>query len=128
MCGALIYENNGENMNQQDIEHFLHTQVKAWNAGEKEGFFAAYAQAAPNGLQIEYVGRPVSDGWPVLEGMWAQQSAKIEIEEVLMIINGNEAACHNRNKVRGTAMAIETIELYSFDAGRVVVRYFIQQP
>lgn len=115
-------------MNKQDIEHFLHAQVKAWNAGDKAGFFDAYAQAAPNGLQIEYVGRPVSDGWPVLEGMWAQQSAKIEIEEVLMIVNGNEAACHNRNKVRGAAMVIETIELYSFDAGRVVVRYFIQQP
>lgn len=115
-------------MNKQEIEHFLHTQVNAWNAGDKEGFFAAYAQAAPKGLQIEYVGRPMSDGWPVLESMWAQQSAKIEIEEVLMIINGDEAACHNRNKVRGTAMAIETIELYSFDAGRVVVRYFIQQP
>jgi hypothetical protein len=117
-----------KSMEKQDIEHFLHAQVKAWNAGDKDGFFAAYAQVAPNGLQIEYVGRPMSDGWPVLEGMWAQQSAKIEIEEVLMIINGNEAACHNRNKVRGTAMAIETIELYSFDAGRVVVRYFIQKP
>ncbi|MDB5930764.1 MAG: hypothetical protein JWR60_2471 [Polaromonas sp.] len=115
-------------MNKQDIEHFLHAQVKAWNAGDKEGFFAAYAQAAPQGLQIEHVGRPMADGWPVLEGMWAQQSARIEIEEVLMVINGKEAACHNRNKVRGTAMAIETIEFYSFDAGRVVVRYFIQQP
>lgn len=115
-------------MNKQDIEHFLHAQVKAWNAGDKDGFFAAYTQAAPNGLQIEYVGRPISDGWPMLEGMWTQQSAKIEIEEVVMIINGNEAACYNRNKVRGTAMAIETIELYSFDAGRLVVRYFIQQP
>jgi hypothetical protein len=115
-------------MEKQAIADFLHAQVKAWNAGDKDRFFTAYAQAAPEGLQVEYVGRPMTDGWPVLEGMWAQQSAKIEIEEVLMIINGNEAACHNRNKVRGTAMVIETIELYSFDAGRVVVRYFLQQP
>ena len=115
-------------MDKQAIEHFLHTQMQAWNAGDKEGFIAAYRQAAPNGLTIEYVGRPPSDGWPVLEGMWAQQSAKIEIEEVVAIVNGSEAACHNRNKVRGTALAIETIELYRFDAGRLSVRYFVKQP
>jgi len=53
----------------------------------------------------------------------------VEIEEVVAIVNGNEAACHNRNKVRGTSMAIETIELYRFDAdGGLLVRYFIKQP
>ena len=117
-----------QRMDTHAIEGFLHTQVAAWNAGDKAGFFNAYRQAAPEGLQIEYVGRPASDGWPVLEGMWAQQGAKIEIEEVAMIINGNEVACHNRNKVRGTALAIETIELYRFDAGHLWVRYFIRQP
>lgn len=116
-------------METSTIEHFLHAQVRAWNAGDKEGFFDAYRAAAPAGLQIEYVGRgPAGDGWPVLEGMWAQQSAKIEIEEVALIINGSEAACHNRNKVRGSALAIETIELYHFDNGRLTVRYFIRQP
>ena len=45
-----------------------------------------------------------------------------------LIINGNEVACHNRNKVRGSALAIETIELYHFDNGRLTVRYFIRQP
>lgn len=116
-------------MDAQHIETFLHAQVKAWNAGDKDGFFAAYRQAAPQGLQIEYVGRgPAVDGWPVLEGMWAQQSAKIAIEEVLMVINGQEAACHNRNLVRGTALAIETLELYRFDAGQLTVRYFIRLP
>ena len=64
----------------------------------------------------------------MLEGMWAQQSAKIEIEEVALIVNGNEAACHNRNKVRGSTLAIETIELYSFDNGKLTVRYFVRQP
>jgi hypothetical protein len=116
-------------METATIENFLHTQVQAWNRGDKEGFFAAYHAAAPEGLQIEYVGRaPAAEGWPVLEGMWAQQSAKIEIEEVALIINGNEAACHNRNKVRGSSLAIETIELYSFNGGKVTVRYFVRQP
>ena len=67
-------------------------------------------------------------GAVVLEGMWAQQSAKIEIEEVALIINGNEAACHNRNKVRGSSLAIETVELYRFDNGTLTVRYFVRQP
>lgn len=116
-------------MNVSTIEHFMHSQVQAWNQGDKEGFFAAYRAAAPEGLQIEYVGRgPAGNGWPVLEGMWAQQSAKIEIEEVALIINSNEAACHNRNKVRGSAVVIETIELYSFDNGQLTVRYFVCQP
>jgi len=116
-------------MDTSTIEHFLHAQVQAWNRGDKEGFFAAYRAAAPEGLQIEYVGRgPAGEGWPVLEGMWAQQSAKIEIEEVALIITGNEAACHNRNKVRGSSLAIETIELYRFDQGKLTVRYFVRQP
>lgn len=117
-------------MDAPRIEAFLHAQVKAWNAGDKQAFLDAYRAAAPQGLRIEYVGRgPASDGWPVLEGMWAQQSARIEIEEVALIINGSEAACHNRNKVRGTTMAIETIELYRFDdEGRLSVRYFIKSP
>jgi hypothetical protein len=116
-------------MDKSAIEDFLHTQVKAWNAGDKQAFFAAYRKAAPKGLQIEYVGRgPAVDGWPVLEGMWAQQSAKVEVEEAALIVNGNEAACHNRNKVRGTTVAIETVELYRFDDGQLTVRYFIRQP
>lgn len=110
------------------IEAFLHAQVRAWNAGDREAFLGAYRAAAPNRLLIEYVGRPAADGWAVLEGMWAQQSARIEIEEVVAIVNGGEAACHNRNKVRGTTTAIETIELYRFDAGRLHVRYFVRQP
>jgi ketosteroid isomerase-like protein len=117
-------------MDASTIRHFLHAQVQAWNAGDKQAFFDAYKSVSTGGLQIEYVGRgPASDGWPVLEGMWSQQSAKIEIEEVELIVNGNEAACHNRNKLRGTTMAIETMELYRFDdAGSLLVRYFIKQP
>lgn len=116
-------------MDAKTIEHFLHAQVACWNAGDKQGFFDAYRSVAPNGLTIEYVGRPAADGWPVLEGMWAQQNARIAIEEVACIINGQEAACHNRNMLKGSDVAIETIELYRFDAhGRLDVRYFIRQP
>ena len=102
--------------------------MRAWNAGDKDAFFAAYRKAAPQGLQIEYVGRPAEDGWPILEHMWTQQAARIEVVEVAAIVNGNEAACHNRNCVRGTSTAIDTIELYSFDEGRLSVRYFVRQP
>lgn len=114
----------------QDIERFLHAQINAWNAGDKDGFFDAYRAAAPQGLSIEYAGRDgPTDGWPVLEHMWAQQAARFEIEEVELIINGRDAACHNRNKVRGTPLAIDTIELYRFDgAGRLAVTYFIRLP
>jgi hypothetical protein len=115
-------------METSAIENFLHTQIQAWNAGDRDAFFAAYRQAAPRGLTIEYVGKAAGDGWPVLEGMWAQQSAKIEIEEVVAIVNGAEAACHNRNLVRGTTLAIETIETYRFDDGHLTVRYFVRQP
>jgi hypothetical protein len=113
-------------MNKIAIEQFLHAQAKAWNEGDKDAFFGAYRAAAPAGMQIEYVGRPAEDGWPILEGMWAQQSAKIQIEEIAAIVNGNEAACHNRNWVRGTQIWIESIEFYRFDSGRLQVRYFIE--
>lgn len=116
-------------MDKTTIEHFMHAQVQAWNAGDKDAFLAAYRAVAPKGLQIEYVGRgPAADGWPVLEGMWTAQAAKIAIEEVALIVNGNEAAGHNRNLVRGTTMAVETIELYRFEDGKLSVRYFVRQP
>lgn len=115
-------------MDTSALNTFVHAQVQAWNAGDKALFFALYRGAAPQGLTVEYVGRPATDGWAVLDGMWAAQNAKIEVEEVLAIVAGNEAACHNRNKVRGTAVAIETLELYRFDNGHLTVRYFIQPP
>jgi 3-phenylpropionate/cinnamic acid dioxygenase small subunit len=109
------------------IEQFLHAQAKAWNEADKDAFFGAFRAVAPGGLQIEYVGRPATDGWPVLEAMWALQNVKIQIEEVVAIVNGNEAACHNRNWVRGTDHRIETIELYRFDSGRLQLRFFVSQ-
>jgi hypothetical protein len=55
-----------------------------------------------------------------------QQRAKIRVEPVVKIVNGNEAACHVRNVIVGTGRAIETIELFRFEAGRLYVRYFIK--
>jgi hypothetical protein len=114
-------------LNKARIEQFLHAQAKAWNEADKEAFFGAYSSAAPNGIEIEYVGQPAGDGWAILEAMWGQQNAKIQIEEVVAIVNANEAACHNRNWVCGTQIWIESIELYRFDSGRLQVRYFIKK-
>jgi len=114
-------------LNKAAFELFLDAQIQAWNDGDQSGFFSAYRVVAPGGIQIEYVGRAAADGWPILEGMWAQQSAKIRIEKIAAIVNGNEAACYNRNCIRGTGDWIETIELYRFDSGQLHIRYFINQ-
>jgi len=114
--------------NTSIIEAFVHEQIACWNRGDKEGFFAAYRSVATEKLLIEYVGKPEADGWPILEGMWAQSQEKIEVEEVLIITAGDEVACHNRNNIRGTEQGIETIELYKLSAGCLTVRYFIKMP
>lgn len=114
-------------MNQQDIEHFLHTQVACWNSGDRNGFMAAYRLAGEGGLTIEYVGRDPVDGWPLLEAMWERQSSVIAIEEVATIINGSEAACHNRNRIKASGQCIDTIEVYRFlPGGKLEVRYFVR--
>jgi hypothetical protein len=109
------------------IEAFLHAQTEHWNAGDKPAFFDAYRRVAPAGLTIEYVGRPLQDGWAVLDHMWENQRANIRAEPVAKIVNGNEAACYVRNVIIGTERAIETVELFRFDAGRLFVRYFIKR-
>lgn len=110
---------------QNTIERFLHGQVECWNTGDKEGFFAHYRALAGEGLSIEYVGQPERDPWQVLEGMWAQQQPRIRIEVKLVVIKGNEAACHHRNAFVSGDGGIETIELYRFEQGLLSVRYFI---
>jgi len=55
------------------FEHFLHGQIECWNSSDKEGFFKHYRDISPNGLTIEYVGRPLTDAWVILEHMWAEQ-------------------------------------------------------
>ncbi|NHN38224.1 nuclear transport factor 2 family protein [Pseudomaricurvus alcaniphilus] len=113
----------------ETITAFIHQQVACWNAGDKDGFFQSYRAIATGNLTIEYVGKHSGDGWPILKGMWEQNQPKIDIEEVEMILNGNEVACHNRNKLKGSDLAIETIEIYRFeDNGDLHIRYFIRQP
>jgi hypothetical protein len=109
------------------IEAFLVAQTVHWNEGNKEAFFDVYRRAAPAGLTIEYIGRPSQDGWAVLENMWDQQRVNIRVEPVTKIVNGNEAACYVRNVIIGTERAIETIELFRFEEGKLFVRYFIKQ-
>ncbi|RQH04951.1 nuclear transport factor 2 family protein [Paraburkholderia dinghuensis] len=113
--------------NTGHIEAFLLAQTDHWNTGDKQAFLDDYRRAAPDGLTIEYVGRPPQDGWVVLDHMWDQQRDKIRVEPVAKIVNGNEAACYVRNVIIGTGRAIETIELYRFDAGQLYVRYFVKQ-
>ncbi len=112
-------------VNTAKIERFLHGQVEAWNAHDKESFFGLYKALSPNGLAIDYVGQPVRPAWDILEDMWAKQNDKIRIEVAKTIINGSEAACHHLNHVTGAGFAIETIELYAFGDGELSVRYFI---
>jgi hypothetical protein len=128
MCAAPTSESETNSMTQTErIETFLRNQTAHWNAGDKQAFLEDYQHVASAGLSIEYVGRSPQDGWPVLEQMWEQQQAKILVEPLTKIINGNEAACHIRNVIKGTDRAIVTIELYRFEEGRLFVRYFIKQ-
>lgn len=117
-------------MDKAAIENFARSQIKAWNAGDKDAFFAVYRAAAPNGLDIEHPGQPhqPQDGWAELERIWAGQSARIEVEIAALIVAGNEVAMHNLNKVRGTPAVIHTIELYKFVEGKLYVRFFINHP
>jgi len=114
------------NIDSKEIESFLHGQLECWNAGDRDGFFAHYRSVAPNGLEIEYLGRPVVEGFSVLENMWEQQNSKFIVEVELSIVAANEAACHHRNVMRDGSGVIETIELYKFDQGKTLVRYFIK--
>lgn len=110
----------------QAIDHFLHGQVDAWNAHDKDTFFALYKEFSPEGLSIEYVGRPAGDPWQTLEAMWTNQNAKIRIDVKATIINGHEVACHHVNQVIGSEHGIHTIELYRFEGGKLFVRYFVK--
>src|SRR5690606_39566431 len=65
---------------------FLHDQLAAWNAHDREAFFGFYRAIAPNGLTIEYVGKPPRDPWEILETMWADHNAHMRLEPVKAII------------------------------------------
>ncbi len=114
-------------IDKEAIQHFLHGQIECWNEGDRTGFFEHYRRVSPTGLSIEYVGRaaPV-DGWKVLEDMWEHQQPHVRVDVRESIINGQEAACHHNNAQRDGSGGLETIELYCFNDGKLLVRYFIK--
>ena len=111
------------------IERFMRAQVTAWNAHDRAGFLALYREMAPQSLEIEYVGRDdLHDGWFVIEEMWDKHNLQITLDVVVTVVNGNEAAVHHRNCIVGSDVAIESIETYRFEPGRLAVRYFLKPP
>ena len=77
----------------EQIEHFMSGQVRCWNNHDKAGLLALYREAAPDLLDIEYVGRAQqADGWLVIEEMYDKHNHQFRLEVVSTIINGNEAA------------------------------------
>ena len=113
----------------EQIEHFMSGQVRCWNNHDKAGLLALYREAAPDLLDIEYVGRAQqADGWLVIEEMYDKHNHQFRLEVVSTIINGNEAAVHHRNCIVGSSQVIESIETYRFGPGTLHVRYFLQPP
>ena len=111
------------------VEHFTRGQVAAWNAGDKTTFMGLYRKVAPDGLDIEYVGRSKQrDGWFVIEELWDKHNGQIQLKVVTTIINGSVAAVHHHNCIAGTDQVIESIETYTFTPGRLAVRYFLKPP
>ena len=113
----------------EQIEHFMSGQVRCWNNHDKAGLLALYREAAPDLLDIEYVGRAQqADGWLVIEEMYDKHNHQFRLEVVSTIINGNEAAVHHRNCIVGSSQVIESIETYRFGPDTLHVRYFLQPP
>lgn len=112
-----------EEHNIQVLKKFVGAQIACWNARDKEGFFSLYRQIAPE-LVIEHVGKPLGDPWQALEEMWRDHNATIQVDILAMLPNGNEVACHNSNKVIGTDMAMDTIEIYKLAAQTLTARFF----
>ena len=76
----------------EQIKRFMSGQVRCWNNHDKAGLLALYREAAPDLLDIEYVGRTQqADGWLVIEKMYDKHNHQFRIEVVSTIINGNEA-------------------------------------
>lgn len=113
----------------ETITRFMHGQAAAWNAHDKAGLMALYREVAAEHLEIEYVGRTEqAEGWLVIEEMYDKHNAQFRLEQVMTIVNGNEAAAHHRNCIRGTDIVIDSIETYRFEPGRLFVRYFLKAP
>jgi len=116
-------------VDRADMEGFMRGQVESWNAHDRDAFMAWHRRMAPVSLDIEYIGRAQQeDGWFVIEDTWNKHNTQITVEVVAMIVNGQEVAVHHRYHIAGTRSAIEAIETYRFDPGRLYVRYFILPP
>jgi hypothetical protein len=118
-----------QTVDRASIEQFMHGQVACWNAHDRSGFLDWYKKMATLSLEIEYVGRTdQKDGWFVIEEMWDKHNTQFELVVATTAINGNEAAVHHHNNIRGTDVTIESIETYRFEPGRLWVRYFLKAP
>lgn len=111
------------------IHAFMNGQIEAWNAKDREAFLGWYRKMAPDSLVIEFAGRTESrDGWAVIEEMFDKHNAKMHLEVVDTIINGNDVAVRHRNCVTGTDLFIDSIETYRFAPGKLSVCYFLRAP
>ncbi|NNC38695.1 MAG: nuclear transport factor 2 family protein [Acidimicrobiales bacterium] len=109
------------------IEKFIHDQVAAWNARDKDAFFKLYKAACPGNMTIEYVGRPIeTDSWAVLDNMWETSNALVDIDIVKTVVNANEAVCYHINRMPSRGLDIHTMELYRFDGDDMHVKYLIK--
>lgn len=110
------------------IENFLRLQYQLWSEGKFEEMLGEFRKIAPNGLTIEYVGKPPRDGWQELDDMWRDYGNKCPTEVVLLLVNGNEAATHILNHLQtdNGVVTMPSLETYKFENGTLHVRYYHQ--
>lgn len=113
----------------EEINNFLAKKIELWNKGEREALANLYREFAPKSVTFEYVGGPVLDAWQALDDMWEQFGDSIEMEIVVTLINGNEAACYIKNHHRDKpGNFTPTIETYVLGDGTLHERYFFPVP
>lgn len=117
---------------REQIEHALQEHFDAWNAQDRERWFANFA----DDIQLEDpVGGPVKIGRDALEHSW-ENSFKDghcwNIEPVFKQICKDQAALlvRSRGTVNGEPVEIEGIEIYTVnDAGKVsYIRTYFNPP
>jgi hypothetical protein len=109
---------------EDQIKDFLHGHIEAWNDGDRAAFERLYRSFAGQRLTMEYVGRPLVDGWVAFESLWTRSSGRFRVEVVTQIVAGNEAACHYENIEIATGHAVTSIEFYRFGDRTLDIRYF----
>jgi hypothetical protein len=112
---------------QDVIESFFTEMLDAWNANDREGFLAIYKRFSPNGFILENPVGTAPTGFEGFEQMADQYQGKVQVENLKLIVNGDEAAAVMRNvgTIDGHSFVHESIEIYRFGAdGTMHVRYF----